>query len=238
MITSAPQARGQVKLGRGHVERDHQPRALGLGPGDHAQPDRAAAGDHHDVLELHVAALHGVQGAGQRLGERGVGGRQVGGDLVHQGVLGIEHVLRHPARRTPLEAEHVVRRAHPILAIQAVAALPTRHDLLGDHPVADRDVPAGAGLVIDLNNCPDKLVARDHLGLGPGRPVRVPPELGRSVVALEIARADPDGFHFDQRLARAGPRDRDLLQLIVLRPVADNGFHRFWDLFGRLGSHR
>ena len=76
----------QRELVRGHVERHDLGRVLRPGPGDHAETDRPAAGHHDDVVERQVRPLDGVQRAGQRLDERRVRRRQVGADLVHQGV--------------------------------------------------------------------------------------------------------------------------------------------------------
>ena len=51
------------------------------------------------------------------------------------------HRVRHAAiRDLPLEGVDVVDLAHPILAAGARAAVPTRHDLLGDHTFAKREL--------------------------------------------------------------------------------------------------
>ena len=105
-----------------------------------------------------------------------------------------------------LEAVDVVGAAHVVLAALAVAALPARHDLLGDDAVADGDAPALGRGVVELDDLADELVAGDHLGLGPGRPVVVAPELRGAVVALQVAGADADGLDAHERLARARAR--------------------------------
>ncbi len=202
---------------------------------DHAEADRAAARYHDDIVELDVRPLHRVQRARERLGECRVGGRQLGRDLVDESVFVVDHVLGHAARRAALEAEHVVWGAHPVLAVQAVATLPTGHDLLGDNAVANRDSPARCRDVIQLNNCSDEFVAGNHLGLGPGWTVCVSPELRRTVVALQVAGADARRLNLDQCLTWSWSRDGDFFQLVVLRAVADNGLHRVGDLIDLIG---
>ena len=66
----------KIKFVLSHVQADDEPGVLGLGAGDHAEPDRTTAGDDHDIVELDVGALHRVQSAGERLGECGVRRRQ------------------------------------------------------------------------------------------------------------------------------------------------------------------
>ena len=236
MVRSAPHSSGQLQLGRGDVEGDDSRRALGPRAGHHAETDRTAAGDHDGVVEGQPGAFDGVQRAGQRLDEGGVGRRQIRRDLVHERVRGVDHVARHRPGRPALEAVQVVRCAHVVVTTQAVAALPAGHDLLAGHAVADLDAPPGGGLVVQLHDCSDELVPGDHLGLGPRRPVRVAPELRRPVVALQVAGADADGVHLDQRLAGPGSRHGNLLQRVLLRAVTDHGLHRVGDVSVR-GSH-
>ena len=177
-------------------------------PGDHAEPDRSAAGDDDDVVEGDAGALDGVQRAGQRLGERGVGRREVLADLVHQRV-GRDRPCTAPCAPgvRALEAVDVVRAAHAVLAAQAVAALPARHDLLGDHPVADLDAPArprprsSSSTTSPTNSWP----GITSVSAQAGRFV-VAPELRGAVVALQVAGADADRLDADQRLARARAR--------------------------------
>jgi hypothetical protein len=201
-----------------------------------------APGDHDDVLELDVGALDRVQRAGERLGERGVGRRQVLADLVHQRLDRVDHVLRHPAGVAPLEPEHVVGSAHPVLATQAVAALPAGHDLLGDHAVTHRDAPPVTGLLVEADDLADELVPGNDLGLRPGGAVLVAPELRRAVIALQVARADADGLHTDQGLTGARHGNHDLLEPVVLGAVADHRSHllrhRVRDGLGHVGLLR
>jgi hypothetical protein len=221
-----PAQPGELQLLRRHVEGDDLGRELGLGPGDHAQADRAAAGDHHDVVEGDPGALDGVQRAGQRLGERGVGRGKVLAHLVHARLGAEHHVRRHAAGVAAPEAEHLVGAAHPVLAALAVAALPARHDLLGHDTVTDLDPPPAAGLVVEADDLADELVTGDDVRLRPGRAVLVTPELRGAVVALQVAGADADGLDPDERLAGAGTGHRHLLEAVVLRAVADDGLHR------------
>ena len=173
-----------------------------------------------------LCALHGVQSAGQRLGERGVGRREVLADLVDQRLNRVDHVGRHAPGVAPPKAKHVVGKAHPVLTALAIAAIPAGDDLLGDHPVAHGHAPALRRLLVELDDLADELMARDHVGLGPGRPVLVAPELGRPVVALQVAGADAHGLDADERLALAPLGHRHLLEPVVLGPMADDGLHR------------
>src|SRR4051794_37491373 len=125
-----------------------------------------------------------------------------------------------------LEAVHLVRRAHVVVAAQAVSTLPTRHDLLRDRPITDLDPPPLGGFVVDLDDLADELVAWDHLGLGPCGAGLVTPEFRCPLVALEVARVDACRLHSDEGLARAGLRNRHLFQSVVLRAVTHHGLHR------------
>ena len=202
-----PTAGGQLELIGRHVERDDIHRILGTRARNHAQPDRAAARDDHRVLEGDLRTFDSVQRTRQRLGERSVLRGDIAGHLVHQRLSRVHHVAGHRSRRPPLEAVQVVGLAHVVLAAFAESAFPARHDLLGHHSVADGDVPPLCGLVIELDDTAGELVARDDHGLGPGRAVLVAPELGRSVVALEVTGTDPDGFDPDEGLPRLTLRD-------------------------------
>ena len=83
-----------------------------------------------------VAALNGVDGAGQGFNKGGVGvGDGIGHAVVER--LGRQKdVLGHGSEGFLAEAVDVVGLAHPVLATLAVAAQTARHDLLGDNAVA------------------------------------------------------------------------------------------------------
>lgn len=129
-----------------------------------------------------------------------------------------------------------MRRAHVVLTALAVQAFPARHDLLGDHPITDVDSPSLRCCVVEFDDAPNEFVSGDHHRLRPGRTVLVTPELGRPVITLEVAGADADRLDPDQRLTGTRPRDRDLLEPIVLRAVAHHGLHLLRNLFGHSSS--
>src|SRR5699024_7765718 len=72
-------------------------------------------------------------------------------------------------------------------------------------------------------------------GLDPALPVLVAPELGGSVVALQVARAHADGLDPQQKLIGCGGGDIDLLEAVVLGCMHDDCIHGLRDL-GHLGS--
>src|SRR5882757_824498 len=223
---------GQLELLRRDVERDDVHRVLGASAGDHAEADGPATGHHDGVLERDLRPLDGVQRAGQRFDEGRVGGRDVPGDLVHQCFYGIGHVGGHGSGRPTLEAVEIVRLAHVVLAALAEAALPAGHDLFGRHAVADGDAPPVRGLIVEFDYAPDEFVSGDHHRLGPGRAVLVAPELGGTVVALQVAGADADGLHPDERLAWLASGNGNLFEAVVVRSVDDDGLHLLGDLIG------
>ena len=225
-VMSAPHCGGQVELGRHVIERDHVGRALRARARDHAQSDRTAAGDHDDVAEADGCPLDGVQCAGQRFGERRVRGRDVGGHLVHDGVGGIDHVFRHRPVHGAAKPEDAVRRAHPVLAAPAEPALPARHDLLGHDAVAGVHTPPLPAEIVDGDDLADEFVAGDDQQIDVGRDGPVAPVHGCPVVALEVARADPDGLHLHQRFARSRSRHGNLLESVVLAAVDHHRLHR------------
>ena len=203
--------------------------------GDHPQSDRAATGHHPDVVEGRIRPFHRVQSTGQRLDEGCLGRRQVGADLVHQRTRREDHVAGHRARRTALEAVDVVRGAHVVLPADAVATLPAGHDLLAGDAVTLRHTPALGRCVVESDDTSDELVPRDHRRLDVRRPVLVTPELGGAVIALQVAGADADGFHPDQRFAWSRHGHRDLLQPVVFGAVADDRLHGVGDFGSRCG---
>src|SRR3954452_10558721 len=217
---------GQLQLVVLHVEGDHLGGVLRGRASDHAEPNRPAARHDHDVLEADRRALHGVQRAAQWLDERRVVCTDLLGDLVHQRVAVIDHVTRHAAWVRALEAVDRVRRAHVVLAAQAVTAPPAGDNLLGDDAIAHADAPALGGLLVEGDDAADELVARDHAMLGPRRSTRVAPELRGTEEALQIRGAYATRLHLDERFARTRFRHRELFQAVVPRPVADHGLHR------------
>src|SRR6185295_11396770 len=119
-----------------------------------------------------------------RLGERRVRGRYVARDLVDQGSGRIDHVRGHRTRGPTLEAVDVVRSAHVVVAGAAVAAGPARHDMFGDHPVADRDPPPGRRRVVQLDDLAGELMTGNDRGLDVSGAAAVSPEFRRAMVAL------------------------------------------------------
>src|SRR5699024_6223495 len=124
-----------------------------------------------------------------------------------------------------LEAVHHMRRAHVVVATHAVAALPARHDLLAGDTVTLSDAPPPGRLVVERHHRADELMPRDHLGLGPGRPGLVAPELSGTVLTLQVTGTDADRVDLHQCLPGPGRGHRDLCQGVVLRTVADDGLH-------------
>ena len=161
-------------------------------------------------------ALHGVQRARQRLGERGVRGRDFG-HLVHEGLGGNIMYCAIPPGVRSAEAVDVVRGAHPVLAAAAVPALPARHDLFGDDPVADLARPSGgprssSWTISPTNSWPGMTCGSAQAARG------VAPELRRAVVALEVAGADADGLDLDEGLTGSRDGHGDLFEAVVVGP--------------------
>ena len=159
-------------------------------------------------------------------------GGDVAGNLVHQRFYRIDHVAGHAAGGTTLETVEIMRLTHVVLTALAIAAFPARDDLLGNHAVAHRDPPSARGFAVEFDNFADEFMSGDDHGLRPGRAVLIAPEFRRAVVALQVAGADPDGLHPDQRFARFAFGHRDLFESVVVRSVADHGLHLLGDLFG------
>ena len=74
MTSVAPVLRARSRPCRIAVEGDDSPGRLGDGSGDHAEPDRSAAGDDDDVPEREAGTLDHMERARERLGEGGVVG--------------------------------------------------------------------------------------------------------------------------------------------------------------------
>ncbi len=82
-----------------------------------------------------------------------------------------------------------------------------------------------AGRLVQFDNGSDELVAGNDLGLGIGRTILVAPELRSPVIALQVAGADAHRLHLDQDFTWSWPRHGHFLELVVARPVTDDGLH-------------
>ena len=162
------------------VDADQEARIFHARRRDHAEPERAGAGDHDDVLELDLAALDCVDRAGERLDEGGVLGCDGRRDLVVQRPGREEHVLGHGAKGALAEAVDVVHLAHPVVTTPAIAAVPAGHDLLGDGAVADGEAVFRGRPLPERDHLADEFVTGNHrrlavAGRGGDRPRRAAP---------------------------------------------------------------
>ncbi len=117
----------------------------------HQEAERAGAGDHDDVVELDVAAVDGVDGAGERLDDRGVLERHGRRDLVHARRGGGQSMY------SAMPPSATWRWKPKMLCTSHIQYWPERqkrqlvagHDLLGDRPVADRHAEILGGAVAE-----------------------------------------------------------------------------------------
>ena len=225
MPISAPQRLGGGKPLVVEVDADQEAGILHARRRDHAEPERAGAGDHDDVLELDLAALDRVDRAGERLDEGGVLGRDGRRDLVVQRPGGEEHVLGHGAKGALAEAVDVVHLAHPVVTTPAIAAVPAGHDLLGDGAVADGEAVFRGRPLPQRDHLADEFVPGYHRRLAVAVAVAIAPEERRPLIAFEVAGADADRADLDDDLAGAGLGHRPFLETVVLRTMADDRLH-------------
>ncbi|KGW79228.1 L-iditol 2-dehydrogenase domain protein [Burkholderia pseudomallei MSHR2990] len=206
------------------IDDDEPPGRLQLRDLRHHQAERARARDHDDVVELDVAAIDRVDRARERLDDRRVLERDAERDRVDDRARRYAHVLGHPAvGDLALKAEDVMDLAHPVLARLAIAARAARHDLLGDHAIAERDAEVLGRALAQRLDVAEELVAGNHGCLDPR--ARPAPEHLRAGVALAVARADAARADADHELARVRARLRDALDAVVLGGVADDRRH-------------
>ncbi|SQA56244.1 Uncharacterised protein [Burkholderia cepacia] len=206
------------------VDHDEFLRRLQVRDLRHHQAERARSGDHDHIVELQVAAVHRMDRARQRLDDRGVFERHSERDPVDDRGGRNAHVFGHPAvGHLALEAEDVVHFAHPVLARPAITALAARHDLLGDHAVAQRHAEMLGRAVAERFDMAEKFMAGNHGRLHPR--ARAAPEHLRARIALAVARANPARGDADHELVRAGVRLRDLFDAVVLGAVANDRGH-------------
>src|SRR5262249_33992018 len=123
------------------------------------------------------------------------------------------------------EAVDVVHLAHPVVAALAVAALPARHDLLGDGAVADPEAVLRRRPVPQRDHLADEFVPRDDRRLAVALAVLVAPEKRRAEIAFEGAGADADRAALDAALARPGRGHLPSLEAIIFRTMADARLH-------------
>src|SRR5690348_12772130 len=119
------------------------------------------------------------------------------------------HVLGHAAVGDfALKAEDVVHFAHPVLAGFAITALAARHDLLGDHAVADLHAEMFCRAFAEFLHEAEELVPRNYRRFNPR--TRAAPEHLRARMAFAIARADPACGDADHQFMRSRARLRYL----------------------------
>ena len=115
---------------------------------------------------------------------------EIGRDPVHNCLGRKDYIRSHRCRRALLETVEVMRAAHPVLASQAVAALPAGDDLLRHHAVTNADPPPFVGLLVEADHSPRELMTWYYLSLRVSRTVLVAPELHGPVITLEVTGAD------------------------------------------------
>jgi hypothetical protein len=208
------------------IHGDHQAWVLETRRREHPQPERAGAGDHDDVAEFDIPALHGVDRACQRLDIGGVRDRNLPRHFMVDGIAGEAHVLGHRAKRALAKTVHIVFEvAHPILAAPAKATFPTGDDLLGDSQIAELQTVFLTCAFAQSDNLSDELVARDDRRLAVPFAMLVAPKHWRAGVTFQVAGADADRFDSDDDLAGLRLRRRPFFQTVVARPVADHRLH-------------
>ena len=118
-----------------------------------------------------------------------------------------------------------MRCAHPVLAPPAVAAFPAGDYLLRYDAVPESHTPPCAGLLVNAYDGARELMTWYYLSFRVSRTMLVTPELHGTVIALDVAGADPDSLHLHQGRSRSRFRHRDLFNLVIVRAVAYYGLH-------------
>jgi hypothetical protein len=103
--------------------------------------------------------------------------------------------------------------------------------------VADCQSIFSAGILSQSDHFARKFVSRGNRGLAIAGLILIAPEPRGTRVTFDVTGANPSAFDFDQNLARTRFRHGSLFQAIILRSVADNGTHAFWQFFSD-GTHR
>src|SRR5687768_6098939 len=112
------------------IHADQQSWILHMRCRHHAEAKWSGTGDDDDVLKLDLAALNRVNGTGERLDKGGMlDGNRLGHVIVERAGRK-QHVLRHRPEGSLAKSVDIVDTAHPILAVETVAAFPAGNDLL------------------------------------------------------------------------------------------------------------
>ena len=216
---------GDFKTPVVEIEGDKQARVFQPCGGDHAEPERAAAGDGDGVVELDLGALDGVDSAGQRLDIGGVFCGDGVGHFVVEGIGGQQDVLGHGTKGGLAEAVDVVDLTHPVLAAAAVAATVAGNDLLGDDAVAQGEAVGRGGGGPQGSDGADEFVPGDDRGLTVACAVVVAPKQGRTEVAFEVGGTDADGVGAEEDFVVFGDWYRVFFEAVILRGAAEDGRH-------------
>jgi hypothetical protein len=124
---------------------------------------------------------------------------------------------------------------HPILAAQAIAAVPAGDDLLGNRSVAKHEAIFLLRTLAKSDHFADEFVPRYNGRLAITLSVPIAPEERGAVIALQIACTDADCPHPDDNFFRTGAGDRPFLEAIVFGAVAYDRCHSSGE---RLSSYR
>ena len=217
---------GQIEPLVVEVEGDQQPGIFAPRRRKHAQAQRPGASDHHDIVQLDLPALHGMNRTGEGFNKDGVFlGEGVGHFVVNR--VGRElHIVRHCAKGFLAETVDIVDLAHPILPALTIATFPAGGDLLGKGGITQGEAIFFARPSAQRHHGTDKFMAGDHWWLRIANAIFITPEKGRAGITLEVTGTDADRIDLDYYFMRARFRNPPLLQPIILRSMTDHRRHR------------
>ena len=140
---------------------------------------------------------------------------------------GKQHVLCHRSEGSLPEAVDIVDPAHPILAVQAITAIPAGNDLLRDGAVADGEAVFLAGASPEGHDFADEFMARSNWRLAVSLAMIVAPEQRRALITFKIACTNADRAHPNDDFSRSGLRHSALFETIIPRSVTHDRLHGF-----------
>src|SRR5215207_3059799 len=144
----------------------------------------------------------------------------------------VHAVFRHSPIDPVLEPKDIAKLAHPVIAVEAESTGITRHDLLGNNAVTDRDAMLFGSVLAERDNVAGVLVSGYARTLDGAADAVLSPEQLSAREALHIRSADAAGIDLNQQFTHAWFRNRHLFDSVVTGPVYPDSRHRLSDHSG------
>ena len=209
-----------------HVQNDQKLGILHSGISDHSKAKRSGSRDNHNVFIGYASAVYRMLGTSIWFYQKGLFNRHIFRYTANDTVLRVSYILCHASVIIRLEAQHIMRLAHPVMSVFTEPALSARNNLVGNDPVAQF---VSLYIFSHFNNSSKKFMTWNEWRFYPGRLHLISPEHRCSMAALQISGADSTGLCLDDNIIRATNRRRIFrFKPVIILGISNQSFHCFW----------